>query len=559
MHRPAWGGVVINEFLADPAGADSGQEFVELLNTGPGAFNLAGLEFQFANGSVGPEWVTRWTAGEDTWLAEGQRFLLVDRNWLGDQPFDAEVWLGLQNGPDAIRLHLGTEVLDMVGYGPLTDPEMLEGAAVSLPVGLSLMRKPDGHDTDHNNLDFFPGQPTAGAVNYQDHEINVVLVETVPPSLAEVGGSVLLTVELHNSGLADIPPNNATLSLKAASGEIQPVLSTFFAGCPAGDNCRLMMVFSPVIKGRFTILLELLVPGSGGLAPVPLGKYQVGCGPVFLSEVLAAPALHQGEWIEIQAGSEPVQLGEFQIRDEEGDWRPLPAIQLNAQQFILVAQDSTALSNWHSENLLQGLVLDCPANQLNRVMRQIQGSWPSLNNSSPRDRSYADRVYLADSQGVVDHVTIPGDSEVADFRGISWERMSHDPQSFRWSDWRASVAVQGGTPGCPNSTSMGEATAGVLEVVPALLDTRQGGGIVHVRFFLEPGELGWHVEIFDLWGGMIRDLGGGEMSSGPGDLIWDGKDDQGRLVKKGAYVVLLLKSREDGVFGPSAKYLVVVR
>lgn len=552
-------GLIINEFLPDPPGADGGREYVEIINTGPDALNLDGLALEFANGSVGPEWETRWVFEGDQWLAVGELFLLVDRNWMGLQPGDAETWLGLQNGPDAIRLFQEGEVLDLVGYGPLTDTELMEEEAASAAVGLALLRKPDGHDTDNNRMDFISGQPTPGTPNFQDFEMEVVSVVMEPPSIPDVGSRIHLEVVLNNSGLEALQPSAMVLELENIQGETTPVLNSFFAGCPDGETCSLMMVFAPPSKGRFSIFLELEVGGDGESLRLLLGRVQVGCGPVFITEVLAAPSFHQGEWLEIQAGDERINLEDFKIRDEEGGWHDLPAVLMEPGQFALIAQDSTALENWHHENLMQGLVLDCSVGQLNQSLREMPGSWPSLNNSSPEGRTYADRVYLADNEGDIDHVTIPGDDTAADFGGISWERMSHDSRSLRWGRWRPSVAIQGGTPGCPNSVAMEGEVTGNLKVEPAVLDALQGQTVVHIRFLLQGDEVGWHVEIYDLWGGLVRDLGGGETGTGPGDLIWDGRDDRGNSVSRGGYVVLLLKSHEDRNFSPSAKHLVVVR
>jgi len=552
-------GLVINEFLADPNGSDGGKEFVELLSTGPGAFNLSEVQFQFANGSVGPQWETRWSFSGQRWLAEGERFLLVDRNWMGPEPFDVEVGLGLQNGPDAIRIVQGSQVLDMVGYGQLTDPAMVEGSAVALPVGLSLMRKPDGRDTGDNSLDFHAGLPTAGSANYQDYAMEAVTVEMDPPSLAEVGGSILLKVLLWNSGLQDLQPAEASVVLQSGSGQQTRVLDTFYAGCSADGSSQLSVVFIPVSKGRFSVILQLHIQDSTRQLEVCLGNIQVGCGAAFLSEILSTPASHQGEWIEIQAGAEGADLRECMIRDEDGDWRALPPVELRPHEFLLVAQDSVALHGWHHENLMSGLIIDCPVDQLNMVLREMPSSWPSLNNSAPDGRNFADRVYLADGLGIIDHFTLPGDENSADSYGNSWERRSHDPHSLFWPDWRPSVAVQGGTPGCNNSVGAVAVSSGVLKIEPRVLDAHLGESVAHVRFSLDQGEHGWHVEIFDLWGAMVRDLGGAESGPGPAEVIWDGRDDRGHPVVKGGYVVLLLKSREDGVFSPSVKHLLVVR
>ena len=152
--RVCWGALVINEFLPDPAGSDGGREFVELLNGGSEAQSLDGVRLQFGNGAEGPAWVTRWEAPPGLWLEPSARFLIVDRNWLGQPGWNAEAYLGLQNGPDALRLVRGEQVLDMVGYGPLTDQDMMETEPADIAPGMSLARRPDGRDTGNNRSDF---------------------------------------------------------------------------------------------------------------------------------------------------------------------------------------------------------------------------------------------------------------------------------------------------------------------------------------------------------------------------------------------------------------------
>jgi len=558
--NPCRAGLVINEFLADPAGADAGREFVELVNTGPGAINLLGVEFQFANGSVGPQWTTRWQLDTDWWLSEGVFFLLADRNWQGEADHHVQVWLGLQNGTDAIRLLLQGETLDLVGYGPLTDLDLVEGGAVPLVTGLSLARRPDGNDTNNNHNDFVSATPTPGSANFNEYDLKIESVSFEPPSLTHAGQSLILTGVLLNVGLLDIPTTEMRVLLRSGSGNNETVLETLFAGCAINQDCQLFLGFAPNDMGRFNVFLELNLPAENDPLEIQVGQLQVGAGEIYLSEVLSAPPSHQGEWVEIMAGAENINLGNYKMRDEEGDWKNLPSVNLQPGEFLVVAQDSAALVQWHQENLAQGMVLDCPEDQMTGSLRHLPGSWPSLNNNPPEDRAFADRVYLADAEGnVLDHVTLPGSDSLPDGMGLSWERMSHYPSSSGWRQWRSCSAAQGGTPGCANSVADLLPTELELSVEPPLLDYELGIWVTHIRFVLDDDEENWHVEVFDLWGAKVRDLGGAIGGPGARDLVWDGRDEQGHRVPVGGYVVLLHKSQDNQSFRPVAKALVVVR
>ena len=264
--RPAAGALVINEFLADPAGADSGGEFVVLLNTGPDAVDLQGVALEFANGSVGPVWQARWQATASHTLAAGEFFLIVDRNWSTTGSYDAQVPLGLQNGPDAIRLARDGNGLDMVGYGNLTDPLMLEGQAVPLPTGLGLGRRPDGHDTDNNAADFQPVEITPGWRNFPDHAMELVSAVWDPPCARVSGQNLRLDLTLRNTGLLDLPPTVLRLSWLPAQGEALNALETAFAGCRSDEEWSARLSCPGPPEGRLPGSVG--APGIARLCPV---------------------------------------------------------------------------------------------------------------------------------------------------------------------------------------------------------------------------------------------------------------------------------------------------
>ena len=531
------GALVINEILPDPVGSDGGREFVELLNTGPGSESLSGVRLQFGNGAQGAVWVTRWTGEADLWLEPAARFLIVDRNWLGEPPGQAEVYLGLQNGPDALRLTRDELVLDMVGYGPLTDQDMMEGEPADIAAGMSLSRRPDGWDTENNRFDFTLAEPTPGRINFYPYSLSVVAWELDPPSTDRVSEQVRFTFRIRNTGTEIFPVG--TILLRVAGRDNVSHLDRL----PPDQERLISWNFRPEVRGLLP--LEILVPlpaASDSLTLTP-ASLQVGPGDLILNEVLSVPRSGQGEWVEITvAGSRPVDLGGHLLRDEDGSWRSLPEFRLEPGEFLVLAQDSVALAAWHRDNAANGGTSSCAIDLAIARQRSLTG-WPSLNNSPPDDRIFADRLYLAGPTGdVIDHLTIgsPGSLIAGSSEpGVSLERMAPVPGNPGSANWAPCTAQAGSTPGCPNSVAaFGDIPQG-FRVQPRVLDPLRGVTAVHFLFTLASGQTGWELRIFDLWGGLVRDLGGENLGSGPRDLLWDGRDDQGQPAGPGGYVVLL--------------------
>jgi len=71
-------------------------------------------------------------------------------------------------------------------------------------------------------------------------------------------------------------------------------------------------------------------------------------------------------------------------------------------------------------------------------------------------------------------------------------------------------------------------------------------------------QVGWDVRIFDLWGRVVRDLGGDRLGPGARDLTWDGYDDRGHAVPAGGYIVLLRFFDAELRFAGGGKKLVVL-
>jgi hypothetical protein len=537
LPRACVAALVINEFLPDPEGSDGGREFVELMNSGPGGELLDGIRLEFGNGAEGSAWVTRWAAPVGMWLEPSARFLIVDRNWLGEPAGNAEAYLGLQNGPDALRLVRGEQVLDLVGYGPLTDQDMMETEPADIAPGMSLARRPDGRDTGNNRSDFVLAAPTPGTTNFLDYSLAVDGWEMDPPSLDRVGDLVRFSILVRNNGTETFPVGSITLRIAGRD------YTSHLDHLPFDQQRSISWNFPPSVAGLLP--LEILVPlpaASDTLVFVPV-SLQVGPGDLIINEALSVPRHAQGEWVELTVGKNAsVELGAYSLRDEDGSWRPLPSVHLQPGDFLVLAQDSVALAAWHRDNESNGSASGCTAELAMTHQRSLSG-WPSLNNSPPENRAFADRLYLAGPTGdVIDHLTFSaggarsgGSSEA----GVSLERLAPAPRNPGSANWAPCTAQAGSTPGCPNSVAaFGEIPLG-FKVEPRILDPSRGVTAVHFLFTLTGNQVGWDLRVFDLWGGLVRDFGGESLGPGPRDLIWDGRDDRGQPAGSGGYLVLL--------------------
>lgn len=552
----AAGAPVINEFLADPPGSDGGKEFVEIHNPGP-ALSLDGVTLEFANGSAEPAWEVRWSAPPGTTLAEGGLFLICDRNWTGQAVPDAEVALGLQNGPDAIRLARDGTVLDLVGYGPLTDARLFEGAPSPLQPGLALARRPDGMDSDDNAADFVAAEATPGAPNFRDWDFQVVAAWGDPPCLDRGGRSLRLEIQLENRGILDWP--GGPVRLDFADQAVPAVLDAL----GSGGIRNLFFVIEAARPGRHPVGLRLPLPGGTDTLRVPVCLFQVGLGDLVINEVQPAPDQGQGEYVELASRStEALDLGAFTLKDEDGDWQPLPAGRLEPGGLVVVAQDSSALAGWILANDRTGEEGCGSVLALSRLV-SLAG-WPSLNNSIPESRTFADRVSLADSGGVViDALTYggtdPWDPGIPDSGG-SLERLNLGrPLDSGSATWVAGAAWGGGTPGCPNSISPVAATGPFLAVQPLVLDPDRGASALSLVLEIPAGAEGFQLAVYDLEGRRVRNLGGDLAGPGPRTRHWKGENDRSRPVPPGGYIILGTCLDGSGAILDALKVLVVVR
>lgn len=162
--------LVINEIDYDQPGTDAA-EFVEILNAGGSAVDLAGWTVQLVNGSNDLPYNTIDLTGSS--IAPGDYFVVcANPATVANCDLDASPDTNLvQNGaPDAVALLFDGAVVDAVSYEGDTAAPYTEGSGAGLLddsfVTGSISRCPNGTDTNQNNVDLaFTPTITPGAEN----------------------------------------------------------------------------------------------------------------------------------------------------------------------------------------------------------------------------------------------------------------------------------------------------------------------------------------------------------------------------------------------------------
>ena len=160
----------VNELMTGSTGAAS-NEFVEVVNTGTAAADIGGYKLAYRS-AAGTSDVTLATVPTGTTLAAGGFYLFGGSGYAGtrtpDQSFSAAI--AATGGGVALRDATGA-IVDSVGYGDAVNAFVEAHAASAPPTtatpGSSVIRLPDGHDTNDNAADFsVSASPTPGGANH---------------------------------------------------------------------------------------------------------------------------------------------------------------------------------------------------------------------------------------------------------------------------------------------------------------------------------------------------------------------------------------------------------
>ena len=183
------------------------------------------------------------------------------------------------------------------------------------------------------------------------------------------------------------------------------------------------------------------------------------------------------------------------------------------------------------------------------------GAWIAIPSSSLRLTNSGRSLLLnAADSAQLDSLTYDPDWHVSDVLstdGVALERVSTTASSVEATNWTSSAHPDGGTPGAVNSVYLPPGAAppkttneAHVHVAPSPFSIERDTA-TRIRYELD-GPRSLRVEIYDAHGRPIRTVTKARRTAAQGELLWDGRDDDGRRVPVGIYVIWFEAVDADG-------------
>jgi hypothetical protein len=269
-------------------------------------------------------------------------------------------------------------------------------------------------------------------------------------------------------------------------------------------------------------------------------------GTVVISEIMFDPLTGGAEYVELHNRSDhPLSLTGWKIYDATGKAQvTLKRGSIAPHGYLLVASDSAIYRRF-----------PYLADSTNIVLAGV--STLSLNSDK-------DIVTLRDAEGeMIDEVGYLDDwhrRELGEMKGIALERISMSGASNDSRNWSSSAAPLGGTPGARNSLELPVTVSDAILTTSSPTLSPDGDGhedFTRLSYRLPTATSRIVVTAHDRYGRPVRRIANNEPAAASGEVIWDGRDDDGRPLEPGIYLVHL-EAYHDGSGLVSAKATIVI-
>lgn len=532
--------IVLSEIMFDPLGSESHEEFVEIVNLSDHDVDVSG--WQISDGTRS-DFILPHQNGSI--LAPGQFAVIFDPSYFENSTvYDSLV------PPTALLLTLDNTTFGSSGLSNSTAETVSllnsQGDTVSSHT-YSIGNVPgfsdekidlNGKNVASNWKDSKTLHGTPGSKNSQsplDYDLsfssNGILIS---PEILNQNENATISTTIRNVGLN--PARNFAISFYAdfnANGVsdfgeelISPI--TISESLFPGDSTMVDFVYNAVQSGAYNIYAEIDFDLDEDTANnISFAAIRVGFPEKSLriNELMYSPLSEQPEWIEfVNTSSDTINIAGWAISDDNFDDLNLiknPFI-INPNQFFVISRDSSIQD-----------IFSLPSNVL-LVLKDL----PSLNN-------LGDSVVLYDLVGnVIDRVDYS--SDWGGRFGISLEKINPLFVSNDSLNWSSSVVFEGGTPGETNSIfSEFLPSNATLSIAPNPFSPDNDGDddTVTISYNLPVTTALINIKIYDLRGRLIRFLANSKPTGADSNtipaIVWDGKNDNGDIVRIGIYVVFL--------------------
>ena len=315
----------------------------------------------------------------------------------------------------------------------------------------------------------------------------------------------------------------------------------YFAN-PSEDNQKsVTLVFQqPFVENRFH---KLQVFGSLNCTGVPVADgccYAFGLpgsavgGDVVINELLFDPVSPAADYVEIYNKSDKVlNINEFKLGMIKESFPNPPDTtikEITSEHRQLLPQQYVLLTTTPEE---VGRQYECATRNFIRM-----SGFPSYPNSGA-----AAVLYFRDS--VIDVMRYSEDSHyplLTETKGVSLERVSPDISSLDPENWHSAAAPLYGTPGYRNSVFIdSQENIAAVEMIPPVFSPDGDGFDDVTTINLSDFDVGYtaKITVFDSQGRFVRDLVNCQNIATQGRFVWNGLDDNGRVVPTGIYVVFV--------------------
>lgn len=444
-------------------------------------------------------------------------------------------WPTLNNGGDAVRIARGTETIDSIRFHAnwgipgrsieRRDPDVLAPVAVNWAVSVD-----DAGATPGRVNSVYSPDREAPTLTYAEQESpRLIYAETSEPLhpaadlLASFRMDGVSPVSVERDGEAahwlrfdrDVEaPTLGGIGLRDAAGNVAAEHTVAVARPPRpGDLLISELMFDPRIvatasrptQPEYVEVYNATVDHIA-LRGVALSDDEDGRASLAITNrrIAVSPGryvvVYEGGGVEVAGAAVPPELSAFPDPTDAVRWLPVRSVSPrglanNGQPLALTGRDGVLIdfvsyvSNWHSLTL----------------------------------------------------------RELGETRGVALERRSMRISTNDPTNWDSSIALPGGTPGRPNSVGLSAGTGEEgearkrLHVTPSPFSPNDDGfeDVVWITYRLRHQVAAVRIRVFDLDGRAVRSIEAPYLSGTTGSALWNGRDDHGRTLPIGIYIVLL--------------------